>query len=138
MTCDVPDALSASIAAAAAVLVAACGPSIESNAVVDAPAVSGDHSVVFTDVRPQCEQQKIGDIRILASEWPGAREEAEQAVRDMGGEAVVGWTEREVVVDEGGAGGSGVPGASSERARSETFYFGIVVRFEGDCPAAEV
>lgn len=135
---DVPDTLFASTAAAVAVLVAACGPSIESNAVVDAPAVSADRPVVFTDTRPQCEQQKIGDIRVRASQWPGAREEAEQAVRDMGGEAVVGWNEREVVVDEGGAGGSGVPGASDERARSEAFYFGIVVRFEGDCPEAEV
>lgn len=135
---DVPDTLFASTAAAVAVLVAACGPSIESNAVVDAPAVSADRPVVFTDTRPQCEQRKIGDIRVRASQWPGAREEAEQAVRDMGGEAVVGWNEREVVVDEGGAGGSGVPGASSERARSEAFYFGIVVRFEGNCPEAEV
>lgn len=49
-------------------------------------------------------------------------------------EAVVGWTEREVGVDEGGAGGSGVPGASSRRARTDVFYFGVVVRFEGDCP----
>jgi hypothetical protein len=138
VTSDVPKALLASSAAAVAMLVAACGPSIESNAVVDAPAVSEDHPVVFTDTRPQCEQQKIGDIRLRASKWPGARDEAEKAVRDMGGEAVVGWTEREVVVDAGGAGGSGVPGASSERARSEAFYFGIVVRFEGDCPEADV
>lgn len=138
MTDHVPEPFSASTAAAVAVLVVACGSSLQSNAVVDAPAVSEDHPVVFTETRPQCQQRKIGDLRVRASEWPGVREEAEQAVREMGGEAVVGWTEREVVVDEGGAGGSGVPGASSQGARSEAFYFGIVVRFEGDCPEAEV
>lgn len=122
--------------AALLLLVVGCGPSIESHAVADAPPVPEERDVVITDTNPQCAQQKIGDIRVEASDWPGARGNLEARVREMGGEAVVGWTQREVVVDEGGAGGSGVPGASSERAHTDAFYFGVVVRFEGDCPEA--
>lgn len=135
MTRAETSSLSASISAALLVLLAGCGPSIESSAVVDAPAVPADREVVITESRPSCAQQKVGDLRMKASDWPEARAEVERTVREMGGEAVVGWAEREVVVDEGGGGGSGVPGASSQRAHSDAFYFGVVVRFREDCPA---
>lgn len=116
------------------VLLAGCGPAIETRPAVDAPPLPETREVVITETTPSCERQKVGDIRVQASDWPEARAEVEDAVRQMGGEAVIGWREREVVVDEGGAGGSGVPGASTERARRDAFYFGVVVRFAEECP----
>lgn len=118
------------------VLLAGCGPAIETHTVADAPPVPETREIVITEATPACERQKVGDIRVQASDWPEARAEVEDAVRQMGGQAVIGWAEREIVVDEGGAGGSGVPGASAERARRDAFYFGVVVRFAEDCPVA--
>lgn len=124
-----------SFTAAVALLAGACGPSIESNAVVDASPVDPSREVSFLEEQPPCDQKKIGDIRVKASDWPQARPEVAATVRDMGGEAVVGWQQREVVVDPGGGGGSAVPGASGAEAHRDAFYFGVVVRLTGDCPA---
>lgn len=121
---------------AATLVLAGCGPSIETNAVADVPPVDAGREVTFHEGEPPCEQRKVGDIRVQASDWPAARPDVEEAVRSMGGEAVVGWNEREVVVRPGGGGGSAVPGASSRSAERESFFFGVVVRFPGECPAA--
>lgn len=125
-----------SCALAAVLLAAACGSSIESNTVADAPPVDSDREVAFHQEDPDCDLRKVGDLRVKASDWPGARPEAEETVRGMGGEAVVGWEEREVVVDPGGGQGSGVPGASGSEAVRDVFYFGVVVRFQDGCPSA--
>lgn len=124
------------LALAVSLLAAACGPNIESNTVIDAPAVDADREVTFHEEGPACEQQKVGDLRVKASDWPGARPDAAETVRGMGGEAVVGWEKREVVVDPGGGQGSGVPGSASSRAVRDEFYFGVVVRFPDGCPSA--
>lgn len=123
------------LALAVTLVAAACGSSVESNTVIDAPPVDADREVTFHEEEPDCDLQKVGDLRVKASDWPAARPEAEETVRSMGGEAVVGWEEREVVVDPGGGQGSGVPGASSSRAVRDAYYFGVVVRFSDGCPA---
>lgn len=117
-------------------LVGACGPNIESNTVIDAPPVEADREVRFHEEEPACELERLGNLRVEASDWPAARPDVEQTVREMGGEGVVGWEAREVVVDPGDGGGSGVPGASSSRAHRDEFYFGVVVRFPERCPEA--
>lgn len=119
------------LALGALLVLAGCGSNIKTNQVADAPPVSSDREVVFTEDDPGCRQQKVGDIRVKASDWPEVRTQVETEVRAMGGDAVVRWHEREVVEDSGG--NSTMPGASASRPHRTKYYFGIVVRREEGC-----
>lgn len=135
MRTESPTALVMSVLGAA-LLWAGCGPGIEHNAVAEFPPVPEDRDVAFTEATPSCDHEKVGDLRVKASDWPAARSEVERTVREMGGEAVVGWNQRKVTVQEGGSRGSAVPGASTTRAQQATYYFGVVVRLQEECDVA--
>ena len=119
------------LALAAAATLTACATGIRTNAVAEAPPVPESRDISFLeDDGVGCEFTKIGDIRVPASSWPSIRPEAEEKVREMGGEAVVAWRKRVVMV---GGKDSGVPGGATD-PREKDFWFGVVVRFPGECP----
>lgn len=108
----------------------ACATGIRTNVVAEASPLPESREVRFLDGQVACETTKIGDLRVPVSAWPSVRPEAEQKVREMGGEAVVAWRKRAVMV---GGTESGAPGGSTD-PRREDFWFGVVVRFPGECP----
>lgn len=110
--------------------VSACGPAMRTNVVADAPPVPAGREIRFHEGRTGCETEKIADLRVAAHDWPEARPEVETEVRKIGGEAVEGWSRRTVMV---GGRESGVPGGTGE-PREELFWFGVVVRYPGECP----
>lgn len=121
------------LALVAAVATTACATGIRTNVVAEAPPVPESRDISFLeDDGVGCEFTKIGDLRVPVSAWPSVRPEAEQKVREMGGEAVVAWKQRAVMV---GGTESGAPGGATDPRRKD-FWFGVVVRFPGECPEA--
>lgn len=112
-----------------AAALAACATGIRTNVVAEAPPVPEDREIRFLEEDVACETTKVGDIRVPVTAWPSVRPDAEEKVREMGGEAVLGWRKRKVMV---GGGGTGVPGGGAD-PREEDFWFGVVVRFPGEC-----
>lgn len=108
----------------------ACATGIRTNVVAEAPPVPEDREIRFLEEDVACETTKVGDIRVPASAWPSVRPDAKEKVREMGGEAVLGWRTRKVMV---GGRGTGVPGGGAG-PREEAFWFGVVVRFPEACP----